>query len=118
MQQVTTDDVAGATVTNKDLDLEVEETYDNSSSVPETQLAFGKQANGVEVEHPFTPIDIPVLEANDFDASARAIPDTTQTIVIFPDEFDEVVQADLQIIKQVWAAMEKGEKPCFHPCCF
>ncbi|MCI98216.1 hypothetical protein A2U01_0119519, partial [Trifolium medium] len=56
MQQVTTDDVAGATVTNKDLDQEVEETYDNSSSVPETQLAFVKQANGVEVEHPFTPI--------------------------------------------------------------
>jgi hypothetical protein len=33
-------------------------------------------------------------------------------IVILPDEdFDEVVQADLQVLKQVWAAMEKGEKP-------
>jgi hypothetical protein len=40
-----------------------------------------------------------------------AILETTQNVVILPDEdFDEVVRADLQLIKQVWAAMEKGEK--------
>ncbi|MCI09111.1 hypothetical protein A2U01_0030194 [Trifolium medium] len=35
LQQVTTDDVAGVTVTNQDLDQEAEETDDNSSSVPD-----------------------------------------------------------------------------------
>ncbi|MCI57000.1 hypothetical protein A2U01_0078251, partial [Trifolium medium] len=56
------------------------------------------------------PVDISVSAAND--ASARAIPDTTQKVVILPDEeFDEVVQADLRIIKQAWAAMANGEKP-------
>ncbi|PNX81090.1 hypothetical protein L195_g037105, partial [Trifolium pratense] len=108
MQEVTIDDVAGATVMNKDLDQEAEETYDNSSSVPETQL-FVKQADAVEVENHFTPVNTAVSAAN-FDASARAIPDTTQKIVILPDEeFDEVV-VDLKIIKQALVAQEKGEK--------
>ncbi|PNX87240.1 hypothetical protein L195_g043326 [Trifolium pratense] len=41
-----------------------------------------------------------------------AIPETTQNLVILPDEeFDEVVQTDLGVIKQAWAAMEKREKP-------
>ncbi|PNX84066.1 hypothetical protein L195_g040119 [Trifolium pratense] len=43
--------------------------------------------------------------------SGRAIPDTTQNILILPnEEFDEVVRADLQLIKQAWAAAEKGEE--------
>ncbi|MCI62511.1 hypothetical protein A2U01_0083768, partial [Trifolium medium] len=66
------DDVADVTVINEDLDQEEEETDDNSSSVPDTQLAFVKQAVG----KPFTPINIAVSVANEFDASARAIPDT------------------------------------------
>jgi hypothetical protein len=50
--------------------------------------------------------------ANAFDASACVIHDTTQNIVILSDdEFGEVVQADLQVIKQAWAVMEKGDKP-------
>ncbi|MCI26340.1 hypothetical protein A2U01_0047535, partial [Trifolium medium] len=69
-------------------------------------------ADAVEVGKPFTSVDIAVSVANDLDACARAIHDTTQKIVILPDdEFDEVVRADLQVIKQAWAAMEKGEKP-------
>ncbi|KAK2381076.1 hypothetical protein QL285_068716 [Trifolium repens] len=44
--------------------------------------------------------------------TGRPIPDTTQQMMILPgEEFDEVVRADLQLIKQVWANMEKGEKP-------
>ncbi|MCI94174.1 hypothetical protein A2U01_0115472, partial [Trifolium medium] len=39
--------------------------------------AFVKQADAVEVGKPFTPVDIAISVANDFDASARAIPDTT-----------------------------------------
>ncbi|PNX70475.1 hypothetical protein L195_g057430, partial [Trifolium pratense] len=72
LQEVTIDDVVGATDMNKDLDQEAEKTYDNSSSVPET-LLFVKQADAVEVENHFTPVDIAVSKAN-FDASARAIP--------------------------------------------
>ncbi|XP_045796104.1 uncharacterized protein LOC123890519 [Trifolium pratense] len=106
LQQVTTNDVAG--IVNHDLDQEAEETDDNSSSVPETQP--GKPVDTVAVENSF--IEIAVLEANDFDASARAIPDTTQRVVILPDEeYDEVVQEDLRIIKQAWAAMANREKP-------
>ncbi|MCH79699.1 hypothetical protein A2U01_0000453 [Trifolium medium] len=46
------------------------------------------------------------------DASGCPIPETTQKVVIVPDEdFDEVVRADLQVLKQVWADMDKGEKP-------
>ncbi|MCI90797.1 hypothetical protein A2U01_0112091, partial [Trifolium medium] len=57
------------------------------------------------------PLDIAVSVANNFDASARAIPNTTQKIVILSDEeFDEVVHADLRIIKQAWAATANGEK--------
>ncbi|PNY01030.1 putative NBS resistance protein, partial [Trifolium pratense] len=109
LRQVTTDDVAGVTVTKQDFDQEAEETTDNSSSVPDTQPV--KQADAVEIENSFTPIDITVTETNDFDASAHAIPDTTQKIVILPDEeFDEVVQADLRLIKQVWAAAANREK--------
>ncbi|MCH81443.1 serine carboxypeptidase-like protein, partial [Trifolium medium] len=55
LQQVTFDDVVGVTVTNEDLDQVEEETYDNSSCVPDTQLAFVKQDDAVEVEKPFTP---------------------------------------------------------------
>jgi hypothetical protein len=52
-----------------------------------------------------------VTPINDFDAPAFVIPGTMQNIMILPDdEFDEAVQADLQVIKQAWAAMEKGEK--------
>ncbi|MCI55021.1 hypothetical protein A2U01_0076271, partial [Trifolium medium] len=41
-------------------------------------------------------------------ASGRAIPETTQNVMILSDEdFDEVVRADLQLIKQAWADMEK-----------
>jgi hypothetical protein len=110
LQQVTTDDVAGVTPINEDLDQEEKETDDNSSNVPDTQLAFVKQDDAVEVG--FTPVDIAVSVPNDFDASAFVIPGTMQNIRILPDdEFDEVVQADLQVIKQAWAAMEKGEKP-------
>ncbi|MCI82296.1 hypothetical protein A2U01_0103570, partial [Trifolium medium] len=33
-------------------------------------------------------------------------------MMILPDEdFDEVVRADLQLIKQAWTNMKKGEKP-------
>ncbi|MCI79583.1 hypothetical protein A2U01_0100854, partial [Trifolium medium] len=40
--------------------------------------------------------------------SGRAIPETTQKVMILPDEdFDEVFRADLQLIKQAWADMEK-----------
>ncbi|XP_045829142.1 uncharacterized protein LOC123920859 [Trifolium pratense] len=109
LRQVTTDDVAGVTVTKQDFDQEAEETTDNSSSVPDTQPV--KQADAVEIENCFTPIDITVTETNDFDASAHAIPDTTQKIVILPyEEFDEVVKADLRLIKQVWAAAANREK--------
>jgi hypothetical protein len=70
-----------------------------------------KQADAVEVEKSFTLVDIAVSVANNFDVSARAIPNTTQNVVILPnEEFDETVQADLHIIKQVSDAMEKGEK--------
>ncbi|PNX69092.1 hypothetical protein L195_g056527 [Trifolium pratense] len=72
LQQVTTDDVDGVTVTKHGLDQEAEETTDNSSSVPDTQPV--KQADAVEIENSFTPVDITVTTANDFDASARAIP--------------------------------------------
>ncbi|MCH96417.1 hypothetical protein A2U01_0017403, partial [Trifolium medium] len=114
LQQATTDDVADVTVINEDLDQEEEETDDNSSSVPNTHRAFVKQADAVAVEKPFTPVDIEVSVAN-FDAPARAIPDTTQKIVILPDdEFDEVVQANLQVIKQAWAVIKKGETPFTH----
>ncbi|PNX63829.1 hypothetical protein L195_g061816, partial [Trifolium pratense] len=35
-----------------------------------------------------------------------------QKMMILQDEdFDEVVRANLQLIKQVWADTEKGEKP-------
>ncbi|MCI50078.1 hypothetical protein A2U01_0071322, partial [Trifolium medium] len=48
-------------------------------------------ADAVEVGKHFTPVDIIVSVTEDFDASARAIPDTTQNIVILPDdEFDDV----------------------------
>ncbi|GAU35422.1 hypothetical protein TSUD_375120 [Trifolium subterraneum] len=61
---------------------------DDSAGVPETQVE--KSASNY-------PIDMP---------------ESTQNIVILPDEdLDEVVQADLRVIKQAWAAMEKGEKP-------
>jgi hypothetical protein len=71
-----------------------------------------KQGDAVEVAKPFTPVDIAVSVANDFDASAFVIPDTTQNIMILSDdEFDDVVQADLIVIKQAWVAMEKGEEP-------
>jgi hypothetical protein len=44
--------------------------------------------------------------------SGRPIPDTTQQMMILPDEdFDEVVRADLHLIKQVWTDMEKSENP-------
>jgi hypothetical protein len=43
--------------------------------------------------------------------SGRPIPDTTQQMMILPDEdFDDVVRADLKLIKQVWAEMATGEK--------
>ncbi|GAU47236.1 hypothetical protein TSUD_242860 [Trifolium subterraneum] len=49
------------------------------------------------------------IGCTDFD---RVIPEITQKVVILSDEdFDEVVIADLQLIKQVWADMEKGGKP-------
>jgi hypothetical protein len=33
-------------------------------------------------------------------------------VIILPEkDFDEVVRADLQLIKQAWADMEKGETP-------
>ncbi|MCH97215.1 hypothetical protein A2U01_0018208, partial [Trifolium medium] len=52
------------------------------------------------------------LNATLRDVSAYAILETTQKVVIVPyDDFDEVVRADLQVIKQVWADMDKGEKP-------
>ncbi|GAU22134.1 hypothetical protein TSUD_251620 [Trifolium subterraneum] len=116
LQQVTTYDVIGVTVINKDLDQEAEETDDNSSSVPYTQLVFVQQAVVVKAENHFTLVDIAASEANDFDASARVIPDITQKIVILSDEeFDEVVGANLQIIKKkAWVAMEKGEKSFTH----
>jgi uncharacterized protein YfeS len=48
--------------------------------------------------------------ANDFDAFPQAKIDTTQKIVILPDdEFDEVVRADLHMIKQTWVVIEKGD---------
>jgi hypothetical protein len=104
LQQVTTDDVAGVTPINEDLDHEEKETDDNSSNVLDTQLTFVKQDDAVEVGKSFS---VP----NDFDAPAFVIPGTMQNIMILPDdEFDEAVQADLQVIKQAWAAMEKGEK--------
>ncbi|KAK2383390.1 hypothetical protein QL285_070849 [Trifolium repens] len=86
---------------NEDLDHEEKETDDNSSNVPDTQLTFVKQDDAVEVGKSFS---VP----NDFDAPAFVIPVTMQNIMILPDdEFDEAVQADLQVIKQAWAAMEK-----------
>ncbi|GAU40378.1 hypothetical protein TSUD_265220 [Trifolium subterraneum] len=73
LQQVTTDDAVDVTVINEGLDQEEVEIDDNSS-------------DALEVEKPFTLVD------NNFDASSRAIPDTTQNIVILTDdEFDEVV---------------------------
>ncbi|MCI97583.1 hypothetical protein A2U01_0118884, partial [Trifolium medium] len=45
--------------------------------VPDTQLAFVKQADAVEVGKPLTPVNIAVSVVNEFDASACAIPDTT-----------------------------------------
>ncbi|KAK2357831.1 hypothetical protein QL285_095068 [Trifolium repens] len=103
LQQVTTDNVAGVTPINEDLDHEEKETDDNSSNVPDTQLTFVKQDDAVEVGK----VSVP----NDFDAPAFVLPGTMQNIMILPDdEFDEAVQADLQVIKQAWAAMEKGEK--------
>ncbi|MCI44060.1 hypothetical protein A2U01_0065299, partial [Trifolium medium] len=69
-----TDDVVDVTVINENLDQEEEETYDNSSSVPDTHRAFVKQVDAVVVEKPFTPIDIEVSVAN-FDSPTRAIPD-------------------------------------------
>ncbi|PNX83151.1 hypothetical protein L195_g039189, partial [Trifolium pratense] len=71
--KVTIDDVGGDTVMNKDLDQEAEEIYDNSSSVPDTQLVFVKQIDAVEVENPFTPVDIAVSATNDLDVFAHAI---------------------------------------------
>jgi hypothetical protein len=68
-----------------------------------------KQADAVEVENSFTLIDIAVSVANNFDASARAIPDTTQNIAkLSDDEFDEVVQAYLHVIKQVSKSQKKN----------
>jgi hypothetical protein len=44
--------------------------------------------------------------------SDRPIPNTTQHMMILPDEdFDEVVRADLQLIKQAWVDIKTGEKP-------
>jgi hypothetical protein len=41
----------------------------------------------------------------------RPISETTQNVMILSDEdFDEVVRADLQLIKQAWPGMAKGEK--------
>jgi hypothetical protein len=95
---------------NEYLDQEEKETNDNSSNVPDTQLTFVKQDDAVEVGKSFTPVDIAVSVPNDFDAFVK--PGTMQNIMILPDdEFDEVVQADLQVIKQAWVTMEKGEKP-------
>ncbi|MCI23205.1 hypothetical protein A2U01_0044383, partial [Trifolium medium] len=52
-----------------------------------------------------------VAEQKEVAEEGRAIPETTQKVMILPDEdFDEVVRADLQLIK-LWADMEKGEKP-------
>ncbi|PNX63992.1 hypothetical protein L195_g053790, partial [Trifolium pratense] len=69
-------------------------------------LAFVKQADAVEIEKPFTPVDLAISVTIDFDVSARAILDTTQKIVILPDdEFDEVVKTDIQVIKQAWTVM-------------
>jgi hypothetical protein len=114
-QMTTTNDVASVTILNEDLDQEEEETDDNFSNVPDTQLAFVKQADVVEVEKRFTPVEIATSVINDCNASSRVIPDTMQKLVILPDEeFDEVVQVELQVIKQVWAAMEKGEKSFTH----
>ncbi|MCI08167.1 defensin-like protein, partial [Trifolium medium] len=43
--------------------------------------------------------------------SGRAIPETTQKVRILSDEdFEEVVRADLQLIKQAWADKEKDDK--------
>jgi hypothetical protein len=71
-----------------------------------------KQTDAVEVEKSFTPVGIAGSLANNFDTFARAIPDTTQKMVILSDdEFDEVVQVDLRVMKQVCAAMENGDKP-------
>ncbi|GAU40193.1 hypothetical protein TSUD_375010 [Trifolium subterraneum] len=96
MQQVTTNDLDGVSLINEELDQEEEETNDHFCSVPDTQLALMKQADAVEVEKCFTSIDIAASVVNNFDASARAIPDTTQKLVILPDdEFNEVVRADL-----------------------
>jgi hypothetical protein len=70
-----------------------------------------KQTNAVKVKKSFTLVGIAGLVANNFDTFAHAIPDTTQKMVILSDdEFDEVVQVDLRVIKQAWTAMEKGEK--------
>jgi hypothetical protein len=67
LQQVTTDNVAGVSVNKEDLDQEDEEKS-------------------------FTRVDIAVSMPNNFDASTRAIPDTTQNIeILSDDEFDEVV---------------------------
>jgi hypothetical protein len=108
LQQVTIDDVASVSVIKENLDQE-EEDDDNTSSVPDTQLAFVKQVDAVEVENSFTLIDIAVSVANNFDASARAIPDTTQNIAkLSDDEFDEVVQAYLHVIKQVSKSQKKN----------
>jgi hypothetical protein len=43
--------------------------------------------------------------------SGRPILDTTQQMMILSDEdFDDVVKADLKLIKQAWADMATGEK--------
>jgi hypothetical protein len=43
--------------------------------------------------------------------SGRAIPETMQNVRILPDEdFDEVLRAYLQLMKQVWDDMKKVEK--------
>jgi hypothetical protein len=35
-------------------------------------------------------------------------------VIVSDEDFDEVVRADLQVLKQVWADMDKCEKPFTH----
>jgi hypothetical protein len=35
-------------------------------------------------------------------------------VILLDDEFDEVVRADLHMIKQAWAVIEKGDKSFTH----
>ncbi|MCI46910.1 hypothetical protein A2U01_0068151, partial [Trifolium medium] len=74
---------------------------DNSScAMPETQPKVLQQVDNTTLEA----VELAQKNATLNDASACAIPKTTQKVVIVSDDdFDEVVIADLQVLKQVLA---------------